>query len=186
MLGRGVRECGGAVVNKYGARAKVHWTRWLPKRTAQLEDPDAYFTSLGEQVAEAVQATEDAFADQHAYALAEADDMTRVGMRNNFRMQAEEIHLAEMVLLWPEPEADPVIYPDVESEIEAVMREHCTWERMPLDREHDLWRMMEDDDVSLEEFREASNAWGDALEAKVRAEVEARWKAGEGWRSEAW
>ena len=109
-------------------------------------------------MAEAVQATEDAFADQHAYALAEADDMTRVGMRNNFRMQAEEIHLAEMVLLWPEPEADPVIYPDVESEIEAVMREHCTWERMPLDREHDLWRMMEDDDVSLEEFREASNA----------------------------
>lgn len=145
-------------MNKYGVRAKAHWTRWLPQRTAHLEDPDAYFTSLGEQVADAVEATEDAFAAQHADALGAADYMTRVGMLNNFRMQAEEIHLAEMVLLWPEPEADPVIYPDVESEIEAVMREQSTWERMPLDRDHDLWRMMDDDDVSLEEFREASNA----------------------------
>ena len=156
-----------------------------PQRTTQLEDPDAFFTRLGEQVANAVHATEDAVAAQHADALRAADYMTRVGMLNNFRMQAEEIHLAEMVLLWPEPEADPVIYPDVESETEAVMREHCTWERMPLDRDHDLWRMMEDDDVSLEEFREAYNAWGDVVEARVRAEVEAKWKAGEGWRSEA-
>lgn len=45
--------------------------------------------------------------------------------------------------------------------------------------------MMENDDVTLEEFREASNARGDALEAKVRAEVEARWEAGEGRRSDA-
>lgn len=185
MLGRGVRECGGAAVNKYGARAKAHWTRWLPQRTAQLDDPVAFFTSLGEQVADAVYATEDALAVQHADDLRAADYMTRVGMLNNFRMQAEEIHLVEMVLLWPEPEADPVIYPDVESEVEAVMREHCTWERMPLDRDHELWRMMEDDDVSLEEFREASSAWGDALVARVRAEVEPKWEAGEGWRAGA-
>lgn len=88
-----------------------------------------------------------------------------------------------MVLLWPEPEAGPVLYPDVESEVEAVMREHSTWEGMPLDRDHELWRMVEDEDVSLEEFRAASTAWTDALEAQVRAVVEPKWAMGEGWRS---
>lgn len=164
-------------MDKYGLRAKEHWTRWLPRRTAHLEDPDGFFTSLGEQVADAVYATEDALAAEHARELREADYLTRVGLYNNFRRQAEEIHLQEMVLLWPEAEADPVIYPDVESEVQAVMREHSTWEGMPLDRDHELWRMIEDDDVSVEEFRAAASAWTDALEGRVRLVVEPKWAA---------
>lgn len=72
-------------MNKYGLRAKEHWTCWLPRRTAQLDDPDGFFTSLGTQVADAVYVTEDVLAAQHAPELREADDMTRVGLYSNFR-----------------------------------------------------------------------------------------------------
>ena len=68
-----VLASGGKFMNQYGMRARAHWTLGLPQRTAQLEDPDAFFTSLGEQVANAVHATEDALAAHHPDALRAAD-----------------------------------------------------------------------------------------------------------------
>jgi hypothetical protein len=88
-------------MNEYGAMAKTYWQQWLPGRYAATGDPDAYFTRLGEEVAAAI-------ADLWAQMQAQAgnppgeDFLDRVGRLNAMRKQAEEITLADMVLLAPE------------------------------------------------------------------------------------
>jgi hypothetical protein len=89
-------------MNEYGAMAQRHWQQHLPRRHASIDDPDAYFTSLGEQVAAQV-------AELWARMRAQAgnppgeDYAARVGRLNAMRKQAEEIVLADLVLLPPEP-----------------------------------------------------------------------------------
>jgi hypothetical protein len=87
-------------MNRYGLMAQRHWARWLPARYAVIEDPDSFFTSLGTQVAEQI--------DQLAMQLAGDDQpgegyLGKVGRLGQARHQAEEIVLADMVLLHPEP-----------------------------------------------------------------------------------
>ncbi len=38
-------------MNRYGLMAREHWARWLPARYAAIENPDRFFTDLGNQVA---------------------------------------------------------------------------------------------------------------------------------------
>ncbi len=87
-------------MNRYGLMAQQHWARWLPARYASIEDPGSFFSDLGIQVAERI--------DTLALSLAGDDQpgegyLGKAGRLGQARHQAEEIVLAEMVLLDPEP-----------------------------------------------------------------------------------
>ena len=42
-------------MNRYGAQAWEHWRRMCPDRLAELEDPEGFFTQVGEDAAEAIE-----------------------------------------------------------------------------------------------------------------------------------
>ena len=90
-------------MNYYGEMASRHWARWLPNRYAAIEDPDSFFSDLGNQA----EARIDALADELA-----GDDqpgegyLGKVGRLGQARRQAEEIVLPEMILPEPEPGAE--------------------------------------------------------------------------------
>ena len=92
-------------MNEYGAMARAHWQQWLPQRYAAIEDPDTYFAGLGEEVAADIAGL---WAEMSARAgnPPGEDFMERVGRLNAIRKQAEEIILADRVLLPPEPGTD--------------------------------------------------------------------------------
>jgi hypothetical protein len=91
-------------VNQYGVLAQQHWKRWRPASYAAITDPTAYFTDLGEHAA-------DEIASLWAQMRAQAgnppgeDYLARVARLNAMRKQAEEIVLADLILLPPEPGA---------------------------------------------------------------------------------
>ena len=90
-------------MNRYGLMAQKHWARWLPARYAQIEDPDSFFSDLGKQAAEQI--------DSLALRLAGDDQpgegyLGKAGRLGQARHQAEEIVLADLILLEPEPGAD--------------------------------------------------------------------------------
>jgi hypothetical protein len=87
-------------MNEFGAMAEQHWRTFLPGRTAQLQDPTAFFTSLGQQVAEEIETLAFELAgeppEQETY-------LEKVGRLEAARRQAREKVLAEQVLLPAEP-----------------------------------------------------------------------------------
>jgi hypothetical protein len=90
-------------VNQYGEIARRHWARWLPNRYAAIEDPETFFTSLGEEAAERITGL--------GWELA-GDDLpgegylAKAGRLGEARHRAEQIVLTEMILLEPEPGAE--------------------------------------------------------------------------------
>jgi hypothetical protein len=90
-------------MNYYGEMARDHWARWLPARYAAIEDPDSFFSDLGNQAEARIDALADELAgnDQPGEAY-----LAKAGRLGQARKQAEEIVLAELVLLEPEPGAD--------------------------------------------------------------------------------
>jgi len=90
-------------MNRYGLMAQKHWARWLPGRYARIEDPASFFSELGMRTAERI--------DSLALTLAGDDQpgegyLGKAGRLGQARRQAEEIVLAELVLLEPEPGAE--------------------------------------------------------------------------------
>jgi hypothetical protein len=90
-------------MNRYGEMARDHWARWLPARYAAIEDPESFFSDLGNQAGERVSAL--------AYQMAGDDPpgegyLAKVGRLGEARHRAEQIVLNEMILLEPEPGAD--------------------------------------------------------------------------------
>lgn len=90
-------------MNRYGLMAQQHWARWLPNQYATIEDPASFFSDLGSQAAERI--------DALALTLAGDDQpgegyLGKAGRLGQARHQAEEIVLAELVLLDPEPGTD--------------------------------------------------------------------------------
>ena len=93
-------------MNHYGTMAQRHWARWLPQRYATIQDPDSFFSTLGEEVAQQI--------GDLGLDLAGDDPpgegyLEKVGRLNMARLQAEEIVLKERILLEPEPGADPAL-----------------------------------------------------------------------------
>jgi hypothetical protein len=90
-------------VNQYGEMARRHWARWLPGRFAAIGNPETFFTGLGEEAEQRITAL--------AWELA-GDDISgegylaKAGRLGEARHRAEQIVLAEMILLDPEPGAD--------------------------------------------------------------------------------
>ena len=78
-------------MNRYGLMAQKHWARWLPARYASIEDPASFFSDLGNQVVERI--------DALALSLAGDDQpgegyLGKAGRLGHARPQAEEIVLA--------------------------------------------------------------------------------------------
>ena len=89
-------------MNQYGAIARQHWERWRPASYAAITDPTAYFTDLGEQAAGAITRLWAQIRTQAGNPPGE-DYLARIARLNAMRKQAEEIVLADLILLPPEP-----------------------------------------------------------------------------------
>jgi hypothetical protein len=89
-------------MNHYGAMAQRHWARWLPSQYAAIQDQERFFTDLGDRASERIAELADHFAGEVPPGEGYLD---RVGRLGQARRQAEEIVLAEMILLEPEPGA---------------------------------------------------------------------------------
>ena len=87
------------MMNQYGTLAKKHWEKYLPKRFAQLADPDSFFSDLGDQIAERVQDLTEALAGKDPVDESYLDKLGRLNMA---RRDAEADVLREMALLEPE------------------------------------------------------------------------------------
>src|ERR1022692_3718781 len=97
------RPCKEPSMNRYGVMARKHRARWLPIRYELIEDPDSFFADLGTQAAERI--------DSLALTLAGDDQpgegyLGKAARLGQARHQAEEIVLAELILLEPEPGAE--------------------------------------------------------------------------------
>ena len=116
-------------MNRYGAMARSHWARWLPQRYATINDPDSFFSTLGQDTARQI--------DELTAELAGDDQpgegyLAKAGRLTAARNQAEEIILPQQVLLAPEPETseDPEEndLPPAGTERPAVIgRSHPLW-----------------------------------------------------------
>ena len=85
-------------MNQYGAMARSHWARWLPQRYATIDDPDSFFSTLGQETARQI--------DELTAELAGDDQpgegyLAKAGRLTAARSQAEEIILPQQVLLRP-------------------------------------------------------------------------------------
>ena len=115
-------------MNEYGQMALDHWQRWLPERYSQIEDPNSFFSTLGDQVATRI-------ADL-TLELAGEDPpgetfMNKLGRLNNAAQRAREMVLPEMVLLDPETDEDDP-QPQQTAEQWVPMREdpnHPWWQQ---------------------------------------------------------
>ena len=85
-------------MNHYGALALRHWQRARADELVMIEDPDRFFTELGQQVAAEV--------DRRSHALqgpTSEDYLANLGMLNEARATAEGDVLREMVFTEAEP-----------------------------------------------------------------------------------
>ena len=116
-------------MNRYGVMAQRHWEQWLPQRYATISEPDSYFSTLGQEVAQRIEeltlelAGDDRPGEEY---LAKAGRLTAA------RSRAEEIVLPERVLLAPEPESsespeDSSPLPASLALPEVVDRSHPAW-----------------------------------------------------------
>jgi hypothetical protein len=87
-------------MNRYGRQAEVMWKQACPGRYAALEDPEAFFTGLGEQAMEMVAELEVKIAGPD---VPGEGYLEKLGRLNAARNQAEEIARAE-ILAPPETE----------------------------------------------------------------------------------
>lgn len=105
-------------MNSYGETAMAHWRRWLPQRFAQIEDPQEFFSRLGERVAEEVELLADHLAgpDRPGEGY-----LGKAGRLETAKARAEERVLAELVYLEPEPGTDPDEDSEGEPSLAAAM-----------------------------------------------------------------
>lgn len=124
-------------MNEFGVMAQKHWAKFLPTRYGQIEDPNSFFSTLGEEVAEEI--------DELATALAGDDPrgedyLGKVGRLNAARQRAREKVLAEQVLLPAEPGSP--MDEDLEEPEPTPPAGELTTEWIPLveDPNHPWWR----------------------------------------------
>lgn len=86
-------------MNRYGILAREHWTTHAPSRVNQLENPDEFFTALGEQVSERVTSLTAILEQEHQPS---PNYLDQVGRLTAIRQQAEEVALKDLVWLAPE------------------------------------------------------------------------------------
>ena len=93
-------------MNPYGAQARKHWQTHLPERFAQIEDPETFFTDLGEEIEQQI--------EQLAATLAGPDPaeetyLDKVGRLNMARLNAESQVVREMLPAPTDETADEAV-----------------------------------------------------------------------------
>lgn len=94
----------------YAAKARKHWTKWLPKMTAELKKADKFNAAV-----------QTAGKNAHKTVL----ELMQQGFQ---QAEAEEVALAQYVLLKPEPDAGLTDWEakglaELEAQYQAQMRE---------------------------------------------------------------
>src|SRR4051794_38763376 len=84
----------------YSQTADRHWATYLPAARASLVDPEAFFRALGERAEYEVRRLTDEILAKEG---SESDELERGRIADRARRKAEEIVLAEVVFLAPEP-----------------------------------------------------------------------------------
>jgi hypothetical protein len=85
-------------VNRYGVRAQVYWQTYLPDEYAQLADPNTFFATVGEQMANEIITLSLALAgDDPGNNPGNEGYLEKVGRLNMARLQAEEQVMREML-----------------------------------------------------------------------------------------
>ena len=130
----------------YGTMAQRHWQQWLPERYAAIQDPDSFFSTLGEEVAQQIG---DLSLDLAGDDLPGEGYLEKLGRLNMARLQAEEIVLKERVLLEPEPGADPDSGDWDERELPESQQERP----LIVDRSHPLWDQVNAEQEDLAQGR---------------------------------
>lgn len=150
----------------YQTLARQHWTRYAPRRTAALSNPDEFFQTLGQEVHQQVTALTAELAGPD---LPRESYLEKAGRLGAARLQAEEVVLTELVWI-SSPETTPV-------------EEREAWEA---DRTSDSWlaswaeriqESPEDQTPSTEELAELAAQWMlpvTFLEALLEAEFPAQ------------
>lgn len=156
-------------MNEYGRLAWSHWEKWLPNRLSLISESqrEEFFTDLGEQAQSAIVDLQEALEAQTD--LSGLDYLATVGRLRAIEQQAREEVLSEMVLLPPEDTEGPENLEGLDDE-ETPSHPLSAWmdeQGMPRDRNHRLWSMLEDDEVSTQEFAAASKAWEASLWQKL-------------------
>jgi hypothetical protein len=109
-------------MNRYGEMARSHWQEWLPARYAAIQEPDSFFSSIGEEA----QMLIDELADQIAGPGQPGEGyLERAGRLTAARKQAEEIILPQAVL--PEPESPQESQTPTAGRPESVSPSHPAW-----------------------------------------------------------
>jgi hypothetical protein len=90
-------------MNQYGAMAMKHWEEFLPLSYRGLTDPQAFFTTLGREVEEAIAQREMELRHQ----ILPSDDFLRTARAYwTCHLEAEQQVLREMVYIEPEIQED--------------------------------------------------------------------------------
>lgn len=86
-------------MNHYGAKAASHWRRHLPEQLKKIQDPEHFFTLLGETASEEIEQRTDVLAD-----LAPEQDgyLEESARRATARTMAESQVMREMILVDPD------------------------------------------------------------------------------------
>lgn len=94
-------------MNQYGAIAQEHWRRHRPAELAQVEDPERFFTDLGEQVLAEIRARREALENGNQGELGEGF-LANLGRLNEIQSTVESDVLREMIYTEPETDTEPV------------------------------------------------------------------------------
>ncbi len=88
-------------MNQYGAQARRHWQTFLPERYRQIEDPQTFFTDLGQQITSRIDGLKAGFAGPDPVGETYLEKLGRLNMAE---LRAREQALHEML---PDPEDEP-------------------------------------------------------------------------------
>lgn len=87
-------------MNYFGRLAQEHWAKFVPTRYGQIQDPDSFFETLGEEVADEIEDLAEELAGDDRL---DEGYLGKLGRLNAARQQAREKVLSERVLLPAEP-----------------------------------------------------------------------------------
>jgi len=87
-------------MNRYGTQAMEHWKTHLSERYSQIEDPDKYFSNLGEEIEEEI---ENLSLDITGDDPPNENYLTKLGRLNEARLTAETTVLRQRL---PSPDLE--------------------------------------------------------------------------------
>lgn len=151
----------------YQTLAREHWTRYAPRRTAALPNPDEFFQTLGQEVHHQVTALTARLAGPDRPGESYLEKAGRLGAA---RLQAEELVLTELVWI-----SSPETTPGQDREAWEADRTSDSWLASWAERIQDS---PEDQTPSTEELAELAAQWMlpvTFLEALLEAEFPAQY-----------